>query len=235
MIREETRLPSKGEAIYQRLRADVLAGRLEPGRRLRYTELCGRYETSMAVLRESMLRLTEQGLVRAEPQLGFQVVSLSPTDLRELTDARIEIETLVLRRAIAEGDVSWEARAIAAHHELARAPKLAKDDPQRLSDKWAHAHSAFHPALLDGCANRRLKAIANALRDSAELTRRWSIPPNQEEGRDTAAEHAAILDATISRDAALAVTLLTEHIQRTTDILLAAVGEDPGTDHAAGK
>ena len=53
----------------------------------------------MGLLREALSRLEEQGLVRSESQHGYRVTPLSPQDLRELTDARCEIETLVLRDA----------------------------------------------------------------------------------------------------------------------------------------
>jgi DNA-binding GntR family transcriptional regulator len=221
---------TKAELVFNQLRGDILAGRLQPGQRLRYTEMCERYETSMGVLREGLLRLAEQGLVRGEPQQGFQVVSLSAADLRELTEARRELETLTLRHAIAEGDVEWEARVIAAHHRLSRAPQLDPDDPDRLSDAWVAAHAEFHLALLDGCTNQRLKTIAASLRASAELYRRWSLPMGGDNKRDVAAEHSAILAAVLARDAEQAVFHLAEHVERTTDILLRSPAGEMAND-----
>ncbi len=218
---------TKAEGVYAQLRADILAGRHQPGQRLRYTELCERYKTSMGVLRESLLRLAEQGLVRGEPQQGFQVVSLSAADLLDLTDARCELETLTLRHAIADGDVEWESRLTAAHHRLSRASQLDPEDPERLSDTWVAAHAAFHHTLLDGCANRRLKGLTATLRDSAELYRRWSVPLDHNPNRDIAAEHAGILAAVLARDVEQAVSQLRAHVARTTDILLASPAAEP--------
>jgi DNA-binding GntR family transcriptional regulator len=217
----------KAERVYRELRADILAGRHEPGARLPYAQMCDRYNTSMGVLRESMLRLTEQGLVRGELQQGFQVTPLSKGDLVELTDARRELESLTLRRALADGDVEWEARLMAANHRLSRAQIIDADDPQRLSDSWVTAHAEFHDALLNGCANERLKNMTAALRDSAELYRRWSLPLGDNANRDVAEEHAAILEAAIARDAERAVALLVGHIEETTTRLLASpIGSD---------
>ncbi len=214
------KVPTKAERVYDELRGDILAGRLSPGQRLRYAELCEQYETSMSVLREGLLRLAEQGLVKGEAQQGFQVVSLSYEDLVELTDARREIETLTLRRAIADGDIEWESRLIAAHHRLSRTPQLDPGDRARLSDAWVALHAEFHHTLLDGCANKRIKLVGAALRDSAELYRRWSLPLGHADDRDVAAEHAAILDATLARDADRAVSELASHIEATTASLL---------------
>jgi DNA-binding GntR family transcriptional regulator len=218
---------TKAERVYRQLRADILAGRHHPGQRLRYGELCDRYGTSMGVLREGLLRLCEQGLVRGEPQQGFQVVPLSPDDLRDLTEARLELEPLTLRLAVEDGDVEWESLLLAAHHRLSRTAQLDPDDPERLSDAWVAAHAEFHAALLDGCANRRLKAIAATLRDSAELYRRWSVPLGHDPERDIAAEHAAILEAALARHADLALRRLAAHIAHTTNVLLASPAAQP--------
>jgi DNA-binding GntR family transcriptional regulator len=218
---------TKAERVFGQLRADILAGRHVPGQRLRYAELCERYGTSMGVLRESLLRLAEQGLVKGEPQQGFQVAPLSAADLRDLTDARRELEALTLRHAIADGDVDWESRIIAAHHRLSRAPQLDPGDPERLSDIWAAAHAEFHNTLLGGCANQRLKTIAASLRASAELYRRWSVPLGHYAGRDVAAEHAEILAAVLARDLDRALLCLSTHVERTTAILLASLAGQP--------
>lgn len=226
---------TKADLVYDRLRGDILAGRHRPGQRLRYTELCDHYSTSTGVLREALLRLVEQGLVTSEAQHGFRVVPLSAADLRELTEARSELEGLTLRLAVTNGDVNWESRLVAAHHVLARSPQLDPDDPERLSDAWVTAHEEFHAALLAGCANQRLKSMAATMRTSTELYRRWSVSLRRESGRDIAGEHAGILEAAVSRDTPRAVTLLTEHIQRTANILLTSKAgpNATGLDEAA--
>jgi DNA-binding GntR family transcriptional regulator len=215
-----TSTTTKAERVFERMRADILAGRLRPGSRLRYAELCGHYETSTGVLREAMLRLSEQGLVKGEPQQGFQVVDLSVEDLRDLTEARVVLETLVFRSAVAEGDLDWETRILASHHRLSRTSQFDVADPDRLSDEWVAEHAEFHRALLDGCTNRRLKEIASSLRDTAELYRRWSLPLGSGIERDVAAEHEALLSAVLARDADRAVDALTNHISLTSRILL---------------
>ena len=228
---------TRAEDVFTRLRGDILGGTLRPGQRLRYGELCRQYGTSMGVLRESLLRLAEQGLVRGEQQQGFQVTPLSATDLRDLSDAREEIEGVALRRAIAEGDVAWESRLLAAHHRLERTPIVDPGDgdsasegsSRRVGEDWVTAHSCFHRTLLEGGTNTRLKSIASSMRDASELYRQWAFSLGSDSNRDVAAEHAAILEATLERDADLAVALLRAHIRRTTTALLAAMEAEPGS------
>lgn len=63
--------------VRARLRADILSGRLLPGYRLKFPLLSARYDVSVSVLREALVRLAEQGLVQSEPHQGF-VVTPSP-------------------------------------------------------------------------------------------------------------------------------------------------------------
>ncbi len=211
------------DGVFDRLRNDILTGRLRPGERLRYVQLCEQYGTSMGVLRESLLRLADQGLVRVQPRQGFQVMPLSPSDVEDLNDAREEIEALVVALSVAEGDVAWEAQLIAAHHTLSRTPERDPHDPASLNEAWENAHTRFHEALLDGCRNHRLKEIASSLRDAAGVYRRWSAALDTQDDRDVAAEHAALLEAALRRNPADVAKLLRSHIHRTTARLVSAM------------
>jgi DNA-binding GntR family transcriptional regulator len=213
-------LSTNVDRVLAEIRSDILAGRSRPGTRLRLTGLTQRHACSMGVLREALSRLVSQGLVEAEPQHGFRVMSISPSDLCDLTGARKAIETLVVREAVAHGSLAWEGELLAAHHALSRTTQMAADDPDRLSEDWTKAHAAFHNALLDGCPNPRLRAIARSLRDSAELYRQWSVPLGHGEDRDIGREHEALLQAALDRDADMAATILASHIQRTTHDLV---------------
>ena len=210
---------TRADRIYRQLRSDILTGRLSPGQRLPFAELCQHYDVSIGVLREVLPRLTEQGLVSAEPQIGFRVMSVSEDDLVQLTEARVAIETLVLRQSIEHGDLGWESAILGAHHILARTPtRTAGGD---VNHGWLTAHAHYHEALLAASPNQRLFAIANRLRDEAELYRVWAQARPQAEGRDFAREHQRILDATLARDTDRALDALSGHIEGTTQILLA--------------
>jgi len=201
-------------------RADILAGRILPGQRLLSTELTARYETSVGGMREGLSRLVEQGLVLSNPGHGFRVRQVDIDDLNDLTQARLDIETLTLRRALAAGDLAWESRLLAAHHVLEGTPQLSPEDHHSVTEEWASAHAAFHAVLLEACPSRRLRDIASSLRDAAELYRRWSRHLGREDGRDIPSEHRDLLDAALRRDTVAAIALLGRHIEHTTRVLL---------------
>ncbi|MER5884500.1 GntR family transcriptional regulator [Streptomyces sp. NPDC001941] len=218
---------TRAATVYEAVREEIFQGALGPGRKLRLVELAGRFGVSQSVVREALTRLSEQDLVVAAPQQGFRVVTLSRAHLDELTDARVEVESLVLRRSVLRGDIRWEAAVVAAHHQLAGTPVV--DAEGKPNDAWFAVHERFHQALLEGCGNERLLSVAMALRDAATLYRRWSIPIARDVARDVTAEHRALMDAALARDPDRAAELLAAHLDRTAQALRAVVDETAGT------
>jgi DNA-binding GntR family transcriptional regulator len=218
---------TRTEQVYSALRAEILAGTLPPGTRLRLVELGERFSVSQSVVREALTRLAEQKIVDSLPQQGFRVASLTLEDLTALTEARVHIESLVLRLAVQRGDVAWEAAVVAAHHQLSRTPRLPGG---AINEQWLAVHEAFHAALLSGCGNDRLLHVAAGLRDAAALYRIWSVPLGHDYDRDLDGEHGGLRDAALARDADAAADRLARHIERTSSVLIAVAEhrESPG-------
>lgn len=219
--------PTRTDGIYRQIRADILGGRLKPGQRLKFPELCARYNSSVGAAREALTRLVGEGLVRTQSRLGYMVTPLSHGDLADLTQARVEVESLALRLAVVSADMGWESGVVAAHHRLARTPFYSQDDLDRPSDEWTVAHARFHLALIAGCSNRRLLAVAEALREEAELYRQWSVSFGQEPDRDLPAEHLALCDAAVAREPGHAAELLRDHIAHTAQLLITCADDIP--------
>ena len=232
---------TRSEAVHDRIRADILGGRLRPGRRLKFPELSARYGVSTGAVREALLRLAARNLVSSEAHHGFQVTELTARGLADLTEARTEIESLALRRAISEGDLAWQARVLAAHYTFEQTPRGGSggngdgsdgSGDGEPSEQWLIAHADFHTALLEGCANTRLRDLAASLREEAELYRRWSRPTPEDAERwtDEAVhdEHRELLDAVMTRDAERADAALRRLIGATASLAL-----DTGSDPAA--
>lgn len=215
------RAASLTESVYARLRADLLACRLKPGSKLKVSELCADLGVSLAVVRESLSRLSAEGLVTSEAQKGFRVPPIASEDLSDLTKARIAIEQLCLREAVANASIEWEARITAAHYRMTRSPERAPDDPKRLSDAYAEAHGAFHEALVAACRNVWLLRVRAQLFTQSERYRRLSVPL-QKPLRDLASEHKALMEAALAHDGDLLARLMEEHLWRTAQILLAS-------------
>lgn len=231
--RSAVRSTSLTEAAYERLRADIIDGRLSPGTKLRINDLCGQLEVSLGAVREALSRLVAEGFVLSEAQRGFQVAPISGADLADLTETRIEVENLALRRAAQAGDVQWESKLVAAFHHLSRVPERDPADPARLNDEWVRTHAAFHAALVEGCDSIWIKRIRDMLYAQSERYRRLSALTRESgrAGRDALAEHRGIMNAMLDKNADEACRLMTEHLGRTTHILLdAGLADRPHPD-----
>jgi len=205
---------TRTEEVYRPLRADLLAGQFEPAQWVKISDLQKRFGTSPTTVREALNRLVAEGLLVYVPQHGFRVIELSLAELRELTDARVRIETLVLRDSLTFGDSTWEAALVGAHHHLDHTPLWLDADRATLNPDWLVRHTQFHEVLLAGCSNRRLRAIANSLRDTAELYRLWSPLPRLSSSQ-VAADHKRLTELALSRDVEQCVQLLADHIGHT--------------------
>ena len=214
---------TRTEQVYEVIRSDLLNGGLRPGQKLKMVELTERFGVSQSVVREALTRLSEQGLLAATPQRGFRVRDLSVEDIAELTESRVQIESLALRLAIERGDLQWETGILAAHHRLERTPVTRPDGT--VSEDWSARHRDYHQALLTGCGNRRLESVATSLRDSAELYRRWYWVLTDDHQRDLAREHRQLKELALARDADHGTEVLTEHIDRAPTLLIAYARE----------
>ena len=60
-------------ATYERLKHDIIFGKLKPGAKLKLETLKDEYAASVSTLRETLNRLTSEGFVSAAEQRGFFV------------------------------------------------------------------------------------------------------------------------------------------------------------------
>ncbi len=208
--------------VYESLRSEILTCRIEPGSKIRINDLCSQMGVNLGAVREALSKLSSEGLVTAEAQKGFRVAPVSRQELVDLTSTRVDIEKLCLGEAIANGDVVWESQIVASLHHLSRLPERDPQDPARLSEPWVVAHAAFHLALVGACRNAVKMRVRASLYDQSERYRRLSVPARGHAKRDTLAEHKAIAEAVLARDLPIATELMADHLNKTTEILLAA-------------
>ncbi|NBT55785.1 MAG: FCD domain-containing protein [Betaproteobacteria bacterium] len=202
------------------LRRDILSGTLAPGERLRTKELQARYGLGLSPLRESLQRLSAEGMVVNDAQRGFAVAPVSVAELRDLTVARTALESTMLPMAMQLGGADWEGDIVAAFHRLSRTP--LPNDPAAMADAslWELRHRSFHHALVAGCGSPWLLRLHGQLVDQSERYRKIRILhhlESQAQVRDVNAEHQAVMDAVLRRDAAQAVALMTQHLVATSD------------------
>ncbi len=207
-----------GDAAYERLRSDIVCGRLPPGQRLRLEGLRQTYAVGIGTLREILSRLSAEGLVLAEGQRGFEVPPLSRSELRELAALRLLLERHALAESFAAGDVEWEGRLVAAHHKLEVVERRMIAGRRDEAPSWKRYDSEFHQALISACGSRTLM---QAHAGSFDRYLRYLMVAACFRGAVAADEHRRLRDRALERDAEGAVRVLEEHIGGCVDHVLA--------------
>ena len=202
------------ETAFARLRHDIIAGVRPPGERLRIAKLKALYGIGPTPLREALQKLSRDGLVIAEGNRGFTVAPLDPAEFADLNLARTVIEKEALRLSVARGDAEWEARIVATRHILQKEDAALAHCTDAVPDTWEQANAAFHNALVSACGSSWLLTVRAQLHDLCERYRRVAV--YQRLGaRDIGAEHAAIAEAALARDADRCAALIEQHFGRT--------------------
>jgi DNA-binding GntR family transcriptional regulator len=198
-----------GERTWQRIRTDILFGRLAPGQRLKLDRLKADYGVSVSALREILSRLVSEKLVLAEGQRGFQVSQVSARDLREIAALRLLLEKHALEQSFASGDMEWEGQVVAAHHKLALMEERMRAGDRDAVETWKLYDWQFHQALIFGCGSRTLMQTHGAVFDKYL---RYQLMALSFRGDVAANEHRLLLDCALRRDAAKAGEVLEAHV-----------------------
>ena len=198
------------ERAYASIRADILRGRLAPGQKLKLDGLREGYGVGVGTLRETLSRLVVERLVVAEGQRGFEVARFSAAELHELAELRLLLESHALAHAFAAGDVEWEARVVAAHHKLGQMQDRLRAGDDAALEAWRGFDAQFHRTLVSACGSRTLMATLAAIFDRYSRYQNLALGFR---GDVAVAEHRALLDCALRRDAAAAREILAAHIR----------------------
>jgi DNA-binding GntR family transcriptional regulator len=199
-----------GETTYRRVRADIVHGRLAPGQRLTLDRMREAYGTAVSTLRELLNRLASEGLIHAEGSRGFEVASISATNLREIADLRVLLECHALRSSFAKGDMEWEGRVVAAHHKLSAMEAKIANGERSIHEDWRRYDFEFHRALISACGSQ---VLLDAHAAAYDKYLRYLMIAAVFRGEAAASQHRALLRFALARDWALAQATVATHVE----------------------
>lgn len=199
--------------VLERLREEILAGRLEPGQKLLEIPIAAEFGVSRAPVREAIRRLEQAGLVVRSMQEGVRVARPTPSQVAQLYALRAALEGFAAFEA-AEGMRAESPRAVRAVAE-ARQVVMAEDALLGSGGdvRVAVANTnVFHDAVLRAARNVYLSAVMADLGDRIVLFRNTSlrVPGSPERYHES---HAAILEAIEAGDAGRARECMVEHVR----------------------
>jgi DNA-binding GntR family transcriptional regulator len=202
------------QEIVEGLLADVLGGRLAPGKRLITEELARRFSVSHTPIREALSTLAGIGVVELRPNRGAVVRRLGPRDLIDLIHVRRVLECEAVRKAC--GQVSAD-RLDDLASQFGRLLTARDQSSRRFVDLARRLDNQLHDTIAAACGNAllvaelgRLKLLFRAVRDEAWRRVGTTLPLRLREEAD---EHLAIVNALRAGDRRAAQRAMSRHIR----------------------
>jgi DNA-binding GntR family transcriptional regulator len=208
------------QRVYDALRDALVAGRLEPGRRLSENELAEALGVSRTPVREALVRLRDDRMVEIVPQLGTFVSKISIGAVADAQFVREALECAAIR--LAAGRVSpselEQLGAIVGQQDEAHA---AHD-----FDRFFVLDDAFHEALCEASGHGIAWSLAQRADGHLVRVRRLSLPVPEYMG-EMIDEHRAVLRAVEAHDPDRAEESLRHHLRMVLSVLESIRAEHP--------
>jgi DNA-binding GntR family transcriptional regulator len=207
----------RSQVVSEEIRAMILGGRLKPGERLVEESLSAELGVSRVPVREALLALSAQGLVRIEPRRGATVAEITPRIVAELVEVRALLEGLNARLAAQRHDPEIIAEL---RDTLERGNAAAKAGTRA---ELARLNAEFHERLAEASHNSVLSDVMRGLRERTSLA--FAIN-GRARAREDWREHAGVLAAVIAGDSELAALLANRHVHNAATAFAAATGDE---------
>jgi len=205
---DATKTPA-AERAYAHVKRAVLDREYEGGALLTEGEVAEAVGVSRTPVREALLRLQAEGLLRLYPKRGALVLPVSAQELDDVLEARALIESFTARKAFAHRAALVEV--LASLLDEMRQQRDAGDYRALLE-----TDRAFHAAVVAAAGNAVLTRTYESLRDRqvcAGLATMRRTPAWMDE---VVAAHAAILEALGDADEARFLSLVSDHVDGVT-------------------
>lgn len=157
------------ERIRLAIEEAVQNGELLPGDTVDEQQLMQSYEVSRTPVREALLQLQAQGLVKSMPRGGMVVAKMDTTQLLAMWELLAELEGVCARLAC-ERMTPEERAELAKVHERAGAT-VRKNDLQG----WQEHNRRFHELLYQGARNPYLRQEILRVRSQTGAYRRHAF------------------------------------------------------------
>lgn len=192
------------ERAYDALRDAIIRLELAPRQPLTERVLSEQLGVSKSPIRDALIQLEHDGLVRSTPFKGFEVAPLDEQECRDVFQFREALELYCVAHFTRQGDKAALAAIEATHRDQARLIQAGRP-------LEAYTQSRFHGILMESVRNptfafgsrliqahiQRIQRVAVAIAGQIEQTHR---------------EHESILEAIRARDAVVAAERMREHI-----------------------
>jgi DNA-binding GntR family transcriptional regulator len=199
------------ELVFEFLRDAILSGRLRGGSHLIQDKIATELKVSRVPVREALLQLESEGLVRMEAHRGASVVWLSPDDIQEIFEIRAILVCAAIRLVV---------------------PSLTDDQVERLERISARKRGEqrnqlkydFYGVLFEHLGRPRLRRMIDKL--AAEVDRYLLMIPERPH-----VGHQEIMEPLRVRDGDGVARVMELHLEMVSERVVSRVRELVATGH----
>lgn len=207
---------SLADQAYELLKRDIIACVLWPGQQIAQAHLAQQYNLGLTHIRDALQRLAQNGLVQPLPRIGYMVSPITFSDLHEIFELRLIVESAAARLAVLNAsDEQLEA--------IARKAVFRYTYGDRVSYSLYLARNAdFHRSVALAGGNQRLADAVSRVLD--ELTRVFHLVLDaQDRADEKETEHIQLAVALCERDSQKVQHLTHTEIERSEERVLEAL------------
>ncbi|SER92615.1 GntR family transcriptional regulator [Psychrobacillus sp. OK032] len=217
---DEYRLPQRAYHIVRLAIRDLI---LPPGKTILEREMAEALQMSRTPVREALVRLETEGMVRLIPRRGFIVEPIEREDLKQIYEIVERLDGLAVSLAtvkVGAGEL-YQLESLIVQQEEALEQKNLK--------KWAFLDDQFHNLIIDYAKNKRLRTVIDSHSDQLYRARLFTIN-DRPLPFHSIVEHKAIISCMKAKDSNAASVLMQSHRNRSRNEILTAVEKITQTD-----
>lgn len=188
------------EDAAEHIRTAILSGDLKPGERIDQDAIAAHLGVSRLPVREALISLDQEGLVKNIPRRGAYIASFSKEDVIDHYQLFGQVAGLAAARAVLRMDDAEVAQLIDLNRRLSNTRDVGEQ--QQLNHE-------FHRTINIACASQRILSML------ALLSRSLPMPYDKlpaEWLADAEQQHADVVDAFSRRDTLAAQRSMEQHI-----------------------
>jgi DNA-binding GntR family transcriptional regulator len=198
--------PTLVEGIRDALRSAIATGGLPAGYRLREVPLAEHFVCSTTPVREAIRKLENEGLVKLYPRRGAEVTSFTTSEVQDLYEIRMVLETFIVRRA---------AERRPGPEELAPLRRLVEEQEHRhrTGEPGPAIDAEIHQAIAKAGRNPELAELVAQVTRQIEAVQARSQATIEGGLAHASATHRALHDAIAAGDGDAAEREMREHLE----------------------
>ncbi|MGS2589021.1 GntR family transcriptional regulator [Streptomyces hebeiensis] len=199
--------PPAADRVYSHVKKAVLDRRYEGGTLLTEGELAEAVGVSRTPVREALLKLEVEGLIKLYPKKGALVLAVSAQEIADVVETRLLVEEFAVRKAVP-----------APARLLERLAELLEEQRRRAGEgdlaAVAVTDRSFHAEIVRNAGNEILSKLYDQLRDRQLRMGVAVMEAHPDRIAKNITEHAELLETIRAGDAEAAASCVRRHVSR---------------------